>query len=341
MILILFGCLSMHKISTLTDYSTQKEREKNAHRAIKIVRAEAVRNDTKKVVAMQVVGRLQVASPSIIDETLYTLNHTSKTSPLHYQAIWTLGELGRQLPWNEDSQKIHQQLLQQLTRSKSTTEAQYLLEAIAKVYCQHSHTIEEDVQTTKRLNTYESNTEKVPDILFVLLEKIHSLPVLIALLQEQINSNSSVEESYVAVLELMTFIHENKSQLIHNHSFYQAEIKEAFDTATQMLDHNNEALTLMTVWMFGEVASDPVLAQYIIDSIVELSKEASPNTKHLIVYAISKMTSEEQSRNYFRFQYFEEEDNPTNLDMLFHSQNQDLDIIQQLYDIQLEDSNAP
>ena len=129
--------------------------------------------------------------------------------------------------------------------------------------------------------------------------------------------------------------------MIWRHVNYQNEIEDAFKQATRLLNNENEALTLMTVWMLSEVASDPFLAQYIIKSIVQLSKEASPNTKPIIVYAIKTMLSEEQARNYFRYDYLVQEVESNNLEMLFHSQEQQLDIIQQLYDIQLEDNNAP
>ena len=46
MILLLLGCLSMHKISTLSDYSSQQEKEKNAAKAIRVVQRSTLRPKT-------------------------------------------------------------------------------------------------------------------------------------------------------------------------------------------------------------------------------------------------------------------------------------------------------
>ena len=97
----------------------------------------------------------------------------------------------------------------------------------------------------------------------------------------------------------------------------------------------------MTIWMFSEIASDPVLASYIVESIINLAPLASPSTQQIITYALSKMTSEEASRTYFRTTYFAQEASDSALDLMHHAQRFNLDLIQQLYGIELEPPHAP
>ena len=108
-----------------------------------------------------------------------------------------------------------------------------------------------------------------------------------------------------------------------------------------MLDTESQALYLMTIWMLSEVATDPALSTYVADKIVEVSTNASESTQHLSAYALSKMTGNEQVRTYFRTRYFLQESSSSQLHLLFLVQPKELDIIQQLYGISLEQTNAP
>jgi len=342
MIFFLFGCFTLHQVSKLSDYSSDIEMEKNARKAIQLATKETTLNKTAhQAIAMQVVGRLRVANSTTIDGSLAILKKSDKHSALQYQTIWALGELGRELDWNEDSQKIHHQLLIHLKNSKNPTEAHYLLEAIGKIYCHHSHTLAEDIKTTKVLQSYEANNQEVPGVLLILLEKIQSLPVLISLLNEQMESQGTLPETYGAILELMRFIHENQSQLINNHAHYQQQIEDAFSSSTALLSLESKAVTLMIVWMFSEVATDPVLATYIVDSLLELQPTADLATQQIVSYTLSKMISEEKARVYFRQTYFYQVQSDSELEMLYQIQQHELDLIQQIFGVSLEKENAP
>ena len=341
MIWMFFGCLSIHHIGQLVDYNSAEEKIANAHKAVSLAgKQSGKKQSAAQALAMQTVGRLRIADDITIDGTLQILDQTSDHSVLHKQAIWSLGELGRGLPWNEQSQRIHNALLEHLERSSSTTQAHYLLEAIGKVYCQHTHTIAEDITTAKALNAYEAKHNDVPSLLYIVLDRITSLPVLIALLKEAHEEDNTVPELYSSILEAIRFIQNNRAQLI-NTPEYQKSLAELFSSTMALLDTESQALYLMTIWMLSEVATDPILSTHVVDKLIEISATASETTQHLIAYALSKMTSNEEVRTYFRTHYFQQESSSSQLYLLTFAHPKELDIIQQLYGISLEPINAP
>ena len=168
MFLFLLGCVNFHDIGKLKDFSSQNERVNHAHQAAKwSSKSFGIQEAQKQIISVQVVGQLRVAEPEIISQMLDTARYSSFTS-VRKQTYWTLGELGKELDWNKDSQAIHALLLQKLLQNPSDIEAQLIIEAMIKNYVEHAHSIEEDVHTLKQIHSFLSQTPNAPTPLFVL-----------------------------------------------------------------------------------------------------------------------------------------------------------------------------
>ena len=330
MILFLLGCVSFHDIGRLKDFSSQKERVAHAQQAAKLSsRPYHFRESQKQAFAIQVVGQLRVTEPDIISALLDRTN--SSSSAVRKQTYWSLGELGRELDWNEDSQAIHAILLQKLFQNPSDIESQLIIEAIIKNYVQHSHTTDEDVHTLKEIHSFLAKTPNPPSPIFVLKQQLQTLPVLVAVLKEQVNDHNELD-IYTSSLELMRFLYTNQTQIYNAHNKYKNSLSEAFSLTTKILEEPSPSQS-MILWFLSVVANRPPLSSYVAGELVLLEENLSPANRFLLQEAVFQMIEEESSRQYFRNNFLQ---NQSNFIWWHENEATSLDLVQQIYGIKVE-----
>lgn len=329
MIFLLLGCVHFHSIGKLKDFSSQEERVAHATQAARwSSKSFLINKAQKQAFSAQVVGQLRVASSAIVSQMIETAQ--SPSSSVRKQAYWTLGELGRELDWNEDSQAIHEFLLQQLRKQASDIESHIIIEAIIKNYVQHSHSIEEDVHTLKQLHSFLSAHPNPPSPIFVLKQQLQTLPVLIEVLREHHQEGHDLEV-YTSSLELMRFLYSNQTQLYNAHLQYKQPLSEAFSLTVSILKQPSSSQS-MILWFLSNVANRPPISSYLVEELVLLEEKLSPANQFLLQEALFQMMEEEASRKYFRETFLQKD---TDFSWWQEAYKTDLDLVQQLYGIKV------
>ena len=330
MIILLFSCIRFHDIGKLKDFSSQDERVTHAYQAAKwSSKSFQIQEEQKQAFAAQVVGQLRVAEPELIEQMLLTAS-SSTSSAVRKQAYWALGELGRELDWNESSQAIHIFLLQKLLEDPSDIEAQLITEAIIKNYVPHTHTIDEDVQTLMNIHSYLAEHPNPSTPIFILKQQLQTLPVLTAVLHKQMDAGNELE-IYTSALELMRFLSTNQLQLHQAHHQYKDSLSDAFGLTVKILQQSSTSQSML-LWFLSTVAERPPLSSYIVNELVLLEQDLSPSNRFLLQEALFQMLEEESARTYFRENFLLSE---TNLSWWHDSVTTELDLIQQLYGIKV------
>ena len=331
MLLFFISCISFHSIGKLKDFSSQNERIHNAEQAsLWASQSFAIRKAEKQAFSAQVVGQLRVANSEIISQMISVAKYSPHSS-VRKQAFWTLGELGRELDQGKDSQAIHSFLLWALSNNPYGIESQLIIEAMIKNYVDHPHSTEEDVETLKSLHSFLAQTANPPSTLFVFQQNLQTLPVLTAVLKEQIREQDQVQ-IYTSTLELMRFLHQNQTQFYNAHNQYKEQLSEAFSLSTDLLKQASSSQS-MILWFLGNVADRPPLSSYVVSEIVLLERELSPSNRFLLEEALFQMLEEESARQYFRERFLH---STAPFSWWHQTQLSDLDLVQELYNISVE-----
>lgn len=331
MILLFLSCISFHSIGELKDFSSQKERTHNAKQAsLWASQSFAIRKVEKQAFSAQVVGQLRVANSEIISQMIAVAKYSPHSS-VRKQTYWSLGELGRELNKGEDSNNIHSFLLWNLAKNPSGIEAQLIIEAMIKNYVQHNHSIEEDIETLKYLHSFLSQTANPPSTLFIFQQNLQTLPVLTAVLKEQIKEQGQVQ-IYTSTLELMRFLNQNQTQFYNAHNQYKEQLSEAFFLSTDMLKQSSSSQSIV-LWFLGNVAERPPLSSYVVSELILLEANLSPSNRFLLEESLFQMLEEESARQYFRDNFLH---STAHFSWWHQTQRSDLDLIQELYNISVK-----
>lgn len=326
---LIFACAGIHQVGTLLDYSSIEERERNAHRAITIALNETWGDSTTaRTLAIQNLGLLRDDSDEVIEGLIQLAEHPRPD--LRRQALWALGEIGRELEWEDSAKAIVTTLTESLLTARSSTDAHYALDALLKVYCRHVHSIEEDLVLLRSLQQYLSQTEEPPSSFYILEREIQSLPVLMALIRERLHTSSiDVDALYTGNLALIRYINRNRGAL--GDPQYRSLIKEALIQELEMVSVDVQSLQLLSLWSLATSANHNLISEEVAVQLVEQAPQLNDTLQVLVHMALWEMLDVQVVRTYFR--HFLTHNTDEDVHHVLGILGTKVDLIQQLYNI--------
>ena len=333
MIFLFWSCISFHQIGQLEDFSSDTEKNRNAHRAAKYSQQNFwLYPSEKQALSLQVLGLLRSTESEALNATLAAIKHPVPS--VRYQAIWSLGEISRELDWNTESKKIHDALLHRLEQAPQQRETQLILEAITKNYCQHPHSEEEAVYTLKKIHSFMSTIAEPPDILLLLLSQVETLSILTTVLEENIQEGNS-DAIYSSSLQLLRYLKAHQQEIYDGFLLYQDALQDSFSMLGHSLDRTPSRTQSMILWFLSETASKPPLSSLIIDRLIEIESSLSTIEHFILEQTLYSMLEEEASRQYFRQHLLSHQRSSAELQWWHDRNSSKLDIIQQNFGISL------
>ena len=326
LLLTLWGCSSTHNVGRLIEYDSAKERSQNVQRLQTVAAQESLFDTSStRVLAIKNIGLLQPTDTDTINTLLNLSGHAHPD--IRRMSIWSLGEIGRVLDWDDESQKIASTLQNKLLKAPSNVDAQYILESMIKLYCQHAHTLNEDVALVKLLQQYHSKSSTPPNILYFFEQEIQSLPVLLQILSEKVDG--SAEETYTANMEVFRYLQKNTSIL--SRPQYKSLVIETLNAEISQLSSNEIVLQMLALWILGSSAQDGIVQEYVALELISQVETASYRHLILLHSALWNMLEVEAVRVYFR-ELLRTSEDPIILQTV-GAMGYRLDAVQQLYTV--------
>ena len=175
---------------------------------------------TARSLALQNLGLMRVSTPDVLAGLEHLVRHPHPE--IRRQAIWALGEVSRDMIWDKDAQTILSTLTGALQRSRTQLDAEYIIDAIIKLYSPHVHNVEEDLSLLRKCK--RTTHRSVKRLQFYLLEReIQSIPVLLRVMGEHLTG--SIDELYTSDLALIRYIERNRGALSASPQ-YRKQIQE-------------------------------------------------------------------------------------------------------------------
>ena len=326
---LFLSCASIHNVGTLLDYNSIEERERNAQRAIGIALHETWSDSTSaRTLAIQNLGLLRDDSEEVITGLLQLTEHPRPD--LRRQALWALGEIGRELEWEDSAKDIVTTLRESLLTARSNIDAHYALDALLKVYCRHVHSIEEDLVLLRSLQQYLSQIEEPPSSFYILEREIQSLPVLMALIRERLHSSSiDVDALYTSNLALIRYLNRNRGAL--SDPQYRSLIKEVLTQELEMVSLDVQSLQLLSLWSLATSAHHDLISEEVAVQLVEQAPQLNDTLQVLVHMALWEMLNVQVVRTYFR--HFISHNTDEDLYHVLGILGTKVDLIQQLYNV--------
>ena len=248
-VFLFLACSSMHDVGKLLEYDSVRERTQNVQRLNSIAKHESLMdNSSARIMAIKNIGILQPTDQNTLSTLQYLSTHSHPE--IRRMSIWSLGEVGRVLEWDEETQNIMVTLQKELLSAPSIKDAQYILESMIKIYCRHVHTVQEDVALVKLLQEYQTKTTNPPDVLYFFEQEIQSLPVLLQILSEKVND--SAQEIYTANMEIFRYLQKNSTTL--NHPQYKELVNQTLRAELEQLNSNEIPIQMLGLWILGSTA---------------------------------------------------------------------------------------
>ena len=151
-LVLVCGCATPHTLLRRADYETAEEQLENAV-AVAEFGGDTGNDSALRCYAFETAGKLGVYEASVGDALGNAVADAGEPSVVRSWAAWAIGEVGRELPWDQRSKKLHADLIRALNGSLSAESAYYVVEALGKMYVQHTHTMDEQIATAEALNT--------------------------------------------------------------------------------------------------------------------------------------------------------------------------------------------
>ena len=337
----LMACYNTHYVLTLTDYDGAQEQIKNASIAARIGGAVPGNKRAQRFVrayAFESLGKLKVISPEIITACSRALLTADNDPYVRTHAAWAIGEIGRDLPWETDAKALHEILIKAMQSKLDEQTAYYVVEALGKIYIQHDHTIDEDLQTVRAMNALAANHKtKLPPIYHIVKFRIETMEVLIVLLKESIEvvkkDSSKVVKAYGASLDVLRFLESHQSQLSTDFDGQKELIHDALRSIKSGFSLRQRSLSLMSIWYLGRILDDPRITDLIAKELIALDVSKDPALRLILQTSMAKLIKNESIRIHFRKTLLTKESQMGHLSALLGIQRGKRDILQQLYGV--------
>lgn len=320
--------------------------EKAATRGAKIGGKIPKKKPTSRVLvrtgAWTSVGRLNVVSEPVLNSARVAILTESNSGRVRSRASWALGELSRGRPWAEV--KPMAAILEEVMAKQVDAETAYhVIEAFGKAYIPHEHSFEEDLSATKALNALAARqTEQMPAIFYVVLNRVQTFDVVVRLLRDELSeakadpSPESLAEAYNSVLTAVRWMGSREEQLVNSFADDRSKIQSAFDALLSALDVEERRMTLLLMWSFGNIAKEPVFADLVGERVGELADAESELVRHLTAWSLYRMQTALPVRNAVRDVVVGEEIDPGVLEMLarLRTNEKEMDLIQKVWSVE-------
>lgn len=327
---VFIGCMSVHKVGKLTDYSTSAAQIRNASISIDVAVKESWTDTTStRVLALQNIGLLKVSSPEVVDGLMQLIRH--QHPEIRRQAIWALGEVSREMEWNERAQTVLSALTDALLRSRTQLDAEYMIDAILKLYSPHVHTIEEDLSLLRDLQTYHAQSNDVPSNFYLLEREIQSIPVLLELMGEHLSG--SIDQLYTSDLALIRYIERNRGAL--SAPQYRNQVQEVLNKEFELLTVEHQSIQMLSLWMLANSAHNDILSEEVAIRLIEISTVLGTDLQILLHMALWEMRDMEVVRRYFRS--FLTENDSDDIHLILGMLGSKVDLIQELYGVRVSE----
>lgn len=338
-----FGCAPHHKLLKKADFKNAEEKLRNASYAAGIARDDE-QDLALRCYAFDVIGKLGVYNQAVREALNSTLPVSSRSETLRSYAAWALGEVARKMTWDEPAKDLHEILIRTLQGEISAGTAYYAVEALGKYFPLHEHTFEENVMTVNALNSLASGqTEPLPGIYYLVLNRIATLESMIELVREAISnaeathSNKSMIKACDAVLSIERCIERNHTQLVASFPENRELITAALIEPLNGLNLKQRFLSLMLIWYTGRIADDPAFAQVVSGEIARYAIDKDPTIRLVTAWSLVRLASATKAREALRESVLGQEIDARILEFV-HSLRVDPtapDIIQRLYNIDI------
>ena len=324
------GCMSVHKVGTLTDYGNSDTQSRNAATLIDIAVKESWTDTiTARTLALQNIGLLRVHSPEVLSGLMQLIRHSHPE--IRRQASWALGEVSRDMEWNEGAQTILSALTKALLRSRTQIDAEYTIDAIIKLYSPHVHSIEEDLSLLRDLQTYHAQSSEVPSNFYLLEREIQSIPVLLELMREHLTG--SVDQLYTSDLALIRYVERNRGAL--SAPQYRQQIQEVLLKEFELLTIEHQSIQMLSLWMLANSAQNDIFSEEVAVRLIETTQLLDNELQILLHMALWEMRDMEVVRRYLRT--FLTENDHAEVHLIIGMLGRKVDLIQELYDIQVSE----
>ena len=323
---LFIGCMSVHKVGTLADYDSSASQTRNADRLISVAVNDTLADTaTARTLALQNIGLMRTSTPDVLTGLSQLVRHAHPE--IRRQAIWALGEVSRDLPWDNDAQTTLSTLTNALLRSRTQLDAEYIIDALIKLYSPHVHSIEEDLSLLRDLQTYHAQVSEAPSNFYLLEREIQSIPVLLQLMGEHLTG--SIDELYTSDLALIRYIERNRGAL--SAPQYRKQIQEVLAKEFELLSVEHQSIQMLSLWMLANSAHNNILSEEVAIRLIEVSEDLDAELQVLLHMALWEMRNLEVVRRYLR-------------DFLTNSDQEDIhrvlgilgrkvDLIQELYGV--------
>ena len=321
---LFIGCMSVHKIGTLSDYDSSSAEIRNANRLINVaVNDTWADTATARTLALQNIGLMRTPTPEVLSGLSQLTRHPHPE--IRRQAIWALGEVSRDITWDETAQTTLSTLTKSLLRARTQLDAEYILDAIIKLYTPHVHTIEEDLTLLRDLQTYHAQVSEAPSNFYLLEREIQSIPVLLQLMGEHLTG--SIDELYTSDLALIRYIERNKGAL--SAPQYRKQIQEVLEKEFELLSIEHQSIQMLSLWMLASSAHNDILSEEIAVRLIEVSNSLDDDLQILLHMALWEMRNLEVVRRYFR--EFLTANDQEEIHRILGMLGRKVDLIQELY----------
>tara|TARA_B100000579_G_C22742268_1_gene809685 strand:+ start:92 stop:1087 length:996 start_codon:yes stop_codon:yes gene_type:complete len=327
----------------LAETHDEEQRVSNAAEAARIAGSWGA-SSTLRAHAWKSLGRLRVYSPNVLRALDRVVPNSDEDEEVRRHAIWALGEIGRERPWIGGGKELNDVAIKGLKSALSRACALQLVEAIAKIYPQHSHSSEEAAETFMALNGLQAKfKEQLPGIYYTVLRSVADLQALadgLARILEVTKKDAGEEEKmrvYGAALALLRTIEDKQEPILANFDVQRARITHAFEALTQSLEYRERRLLLMVTWSLGRLASDPRLGRIVAGSIGDLLPSEDPALAFVSAWALSRFDGVTAGREAIREKILKSSVDAQVLRMVVVREGAEgLDRIQSLYGMSLE-----
>lgn len=327
---LFLGCMSVHKVGALSDYSSSAAQVRNANTAIEVAMKESWTDTTSaRVLALQNIGLLKVSSTEIVNGLMQLIRH--QHPEIRRQAIWALGEVSREMDWGEQAQTVLSALTDALLRSRTLLDAEYTLDAILKLYSPHVHSIKEDLSVLRSLQTYHAQSSEVPSNFYLLEREIQSIPVLLELMGEHLTG--SIDELYTSDLALIRYVERNRGAL--SSPQYRNQIQEVLNKEFELLTVEHQSIQMLSLWMLANSAHNNIFSEEVAIRLIDISSLLDNELQILLHMALWEMRDMEVVRRYFRTFLTENDDD--NIHFILGMLGNKVDLIQELYGVQVSE----
>jgi hypothetical protein len=332
------------KIAYLADYKSADQQAANARDAARIgarLPKRPERAAAARAVSWQIVGRLHVDDPAIVDSVIRAYSADGNAPAVRASAAWAMGELGRGLPWDARSRAMTDALLASMSTDLDPDTAYSAVEALGKLYPQHEHTPDEDLAAAKGLNALAARqTTRLPAIYYVVQQRVLSLEVAVRLLRDVVVSarqqrdETALAEAYSGALSMVRYLGGRQDQLSSSYAERRVQIGAAFDGLLDALELEDRRVVLMVLWSLGEVAEDPVFAELVAERMAPLATHADPSVRLVVGGSLARLDSARPAREALRAALAaESDDRVLRLLHALHTDPAAMDVVQRLFDV--------